>query len=110
MKTARRPGGQTRHLRNGLENSRSSSRVLVQIHIILRLLILTPLEFAAKLYHEPACFRVSNSLSGVFYEIFWCLVAAFASSCAPLWIIAVGVVIVTADLRTSTAFGSKIFA
>ena len=78
-----------RRLRNRLENSRSIPGALVQIHSILCLLVLTPLGFATKLYHGPAGLWVNNSFGGMFYEIFWCLVAAFASSCARSWIIAV---------------------
>ena len=41
----------------------------------ISLLIILPAGFYSKFYRGPAHFWVNNSLSGVFYEIFWCLVA-----------------------------------
>ena len=40
---------------------------------ILLLFIITALGFYTKFYSGPAANWVNNSLSGVFYEIFWCL-------------------------------------
>ena len=40
---------------------------------LLSLLIIVPVGFYAKFYQGPAALWVNNSLSGVFYEIFWCL-------------------------------------
>lgn len=45
--------------------------------IILILFIIIPLGFLTKFYSGPAEDWVSNSLGGLFYEIFWCLVIAF---------------------------------
>lgn len=42
--------------------------------ILIALLILTPLGFYTKYYTGPLQDWVRNSLGGVFYEIFWCLV------------------------------------
>jgi len=45
--------------------------------IILALIVITPIGFITKYYHGPAEVWVNNSLGGLFYEIFWCLVFAF---------------------------------
>ena len=44
--------------------------------ILFSLLIITPIGFYSKFYSGPLHFWVNNSLGGVFYEIFWCLVLA----------------------------------
>lgn len=44
--------------------------------ILLALIILTPIGFYSKLYDGYLHFWVNNSLGGVFYEMFWCLVLA----------------------------------
>ncbi|RJP72933.1 MAG: DUF2809 domain-containing protein [Candidatus Zixiibacteriota bacterium] len=41
----------------------------------ISLILLTPLGFYSKFYRGPAQVWVNNSLGGVFYVIFWCLVA-----------------------------------
>ena len=43
--------------------------------ILLLILITTILGFASKFYEGTFELWVNNSLSGMFYEIFWCLVA-----------------------------------
>jgi len=45
--------------------------------ISLVLMIIVPLGFLTKFYSGPAQLWVNNSLGGLFYEIFWCLVFAF---------------------------------
>ena len=40
---------------------------------LIALLIITPLGFFTKFYTGNASAWVNNSLGGVFYEIFWCL-------------------------------------
>jgi hypothetical protein len=67
--------------------------------IILSLLILVPLGFATKFYSGPAWFWVQNSLSGVFYEIFWCLVLCFFLTNAAAWKIGAWVFIGTSALE-----------
>lgn len=55
--------------------------------VLVALLIVIPLGFATKFYHGPAEGWVNNSLGGVFYEIFWCLVIGlFWPRGNPLWI------------------------
>lgn len=41
---------------------------------IISILIITPIGFYSKFYQGPAASWVNNSLGGLFYEIFWCLV------------------------------------
>lgn len=41
---------------------------------LLSILIITPIGFYSKFYHGPAASWVNDSLVGLFYEIFWCLV------------------------------------
>ncbi len=50
-----------------------SPRLLTSIS----LLIIIPLGFATKFYHGIYMNWVNNSLCGIFYEIFWCLVIFF---------------------------------
>ncbi|MGD9201034.1 MAG: DUF2809 domain-containing protein [Chitinispirillia bacterium] len=45
-----------------------------RIYIIILLILIIPLGFLTKLYNGPLSFWINNSLSGIFYEIFWCLV------------------------------------
>ena len=45
--------------------------------ILLVLIIIIPIGFFSKFYSGPADQWVNNSLGGLFYEIFWCLVIAF---------------------------------
>lgn len=41
------------------------------------LFIIVPIGFYSKFYSGPAAEWVNNSLGGIFYEIFWCLVVFF---------------------------------
>lgn len=45
-----------------------------KILTLISLAVIVPIGFFSKFYHGPAAFWVNNSLSGVFYEIFWCLI------------------------------------
>ena len=45
--------------------------------ILLSLIVITPIGFMTKFYHGPAENWVNDSLGGLFYEIFWCLVFGF---------------------------------
>ena len=44
--------------------------------LLVSLLIVIPVGFYSKFYNGTAYNWVNNSLGGVFYEIFWCLVLA----------------------------------
>ena len=47
----------------------------IRILTVICLLVIIPLGFGSKFYAGPYQRWVNNSLSGVFYEIFWCLLA-----------------------------------
>ncbi len=44
-----------------------------RIVTVISLLIVTPAGFYSKLYSGPASMWVNNSLSGLLYVVFWCL-------------------------------------
>ena len=67
--------------------------------ILLFLLILVPIGFYSKFYSGPAANWVNNSLNGVFYEIFWCLLIALFFDAARPRVIAVSVLIATCLLE-----------
>ena len=46
----------------------------IRLITFLSILIITPLGFYSKFYKGLFEFWVNNSLCGVFYEIFWCLI------------------------------------
>jgi hypothetical protein len=49
---------------------------------VVSLLIVVPVGFYSKFYKGPGAEWVNDSLGGVFYEIFWCLLASLVR---PLW-------------------------
>ena len=66
---------------------------------IISLMIITTIGFYSKFYAGPAKDWVNNSISGAFYEIFWCiLISLFIDSIKP-WVIAAFVLIVTCLLE-----------
>lgn len=66
---------------------------------VFSLLIIVPIGFYSKFYTGPAATWVNNSLSGMFYEIFWCiLVFLFLDKVKP-WKIATFVLIITCFLE-----------
>jgi len=66
---------------------------------VLSLSIIVPVGFYSKFYSGPAAGWVNNSLSGVFYELFWCLlIFLFFGNSRPR-IIATFVLIVTCLLE-----------
>ena len=62
---------------------------------LISLIIIIPVGFYCKFYHGPAFSWVNNSLGGVFYVIFWCLIFFLIFSQLKSWIIAVLVFIIT---------------
>jgi len=66
---------------------------------IISLLIIIPLGFATKFYHGIYANWVNNSLCGIFYEIFWCLVIFFIFFRLSPFKIAIVVFIVTSGLE-----------
>ena len=69
-----------------------------KVWTLVSLLVIVPTGFYAKFYSGPAAPWVNNSLSGVFYEIFWCLLVFLFVEANP-WLIATGVFIVTGLLE-----------
>lgn len=67
--------------------------------ILTSLLICIPIGFYSKFYRGPASRWVNNSLSGVFYEIFWCLLIFLIADNAKPWMIAASVLIITCVLE-----------
>ena len=66
---------------------------------LLSIILLVPIGFYSKLYKGPAAFWVNNSLSGVFYEIFWCVLFFAIFPNARTIIIASAVLIITCLLE-----------
>jgi hypothetical protein len=66
---------------------------------VISLLVIVPLGFYSKFYTGPAANWVNNSLGGVFYEIFWCLLLFLFISTSKPWIIALSVLVVTCCLE-----------
>lgn len=71
-----------------------------RIPALLSIAVILPLGFYSKLlYHGPVSDWVNNSLGGALYEIFWCLVAAFAVARWQPGPIAIGVFAATCALE-----------
>ncbi|MGB5849298.1 MAG: DUF2809 domain-containing protein [Ignavibacteriaceae bacterium] len=66
---------------------------------LILLLLITPLGFYTKIYSGPGASWVNDSLGGVFYEIFWCLLVFLSLLNARAWVIATSVFIVTCSLE-----------
>lgn len=66
---------------------------------LISILIITPVGFYSKYYQGPANTWVNNSLGGLFYEIFWCLVIFLFLSRVPPHKIALSVLVVTCALE-----------
>jgi hypothetical protein len=63
------------------------------------LLIIVPLGFCTKFYSGPAANWVNNSLGGVFYEVFWCLLIFLFLDAGKPRVIAIWVLILTCCLE-----------
>ncbi len=68
--------------------------------IVILLIVLTPLGFYTKFYQGPFDYWVNNSLGGMLYEVFWCLIVLFISPKTRPYKIALGVFIITCALET----------
>jgi hypothetical protein len=68
--------------------------------LLVLLAFVVPLGFATKAYRGPLQVWVNDSLGGVWYEVFWCLVAAFAFPRSRPGRIAVWVFFATGVLET----------
>ena len=65
----------------------------------LSLLAVVPFGFYTKFYTGPAANWVNNSLGGVFYEIFWCLLVFLFRGRTTPWKIATAVFVATCLLE-----------
>jgi hypothetical protein len=63
------------------------------------LCVIVSLGFYTKFYSGPAANWVHNSLGGVFYELFWCLLAVWVFPRTSPWRIAVTVLLFTCALE-----------
>ena len=52
------------------------NRIRRTLPLLLSIALIVPVGFYSKSYRGPAAHWVNDSLGGVFYVIFWCLVAA----------------------------------
>jgi len=66
---------------------------------MVSLLIVVPTGFYSKFYTGPGSNWANNSLGGVFYELFWCLLIFLFLSNSKPWIIATLVLIITCFLE-----------
>ena len=66
---------------------------------LILLLLITPIGFYTKIYSCPGASWVNDSLGGVFYEIFWCLLVFLFFVNAKTWLIVTSVFIVTCFLE-----------
>lgn len=66
---------------------------------LFSLLLITPIGFYSKFYQGPAAHWVNDSLGGVFYEIFWCLLIFLFFNNSKPWFIAATILISTCLLE-----------
>ncbi|MCH8034415.1 MAG: DUF2809 domain-containing protein [Bacteroidetes bacterium] len=66
---------------------------------LILFLLITPIGFYTKFYTGPGANWINDSLGGVFYEIFWCLLVFLIFIKAKAWVIATSVFIVTCFLE-----------
>ena len=66
---------------------------------LVSLILIIPTGFYSKFYRGPAAAWVNDSLGGVFYEIFWCLLILLFLPKVKPWIIALSVLVVTCILE-----------
>ncbi len=66
---------------------------------LLSLTAMVPMGFSTKFYHGPAEEWVNDSLGGVFYVIFWCLLFFLFWKDARPWFIAILVFVATCFLE-----------
>jgi hypothetical protein len=66
---------------------------------VISLMVIVPLGFYTKFYAGPAAGLVNNSLGGVVYEVFWCLLLSLFPGTSRPGVIAASVLIVTCCLE-----------
>ena len=72
---------------------------LKQKWALILLLLITTIGFYTKFYSGPGASWVNDSLGGVFYEIFWCLIIFLFFHNTKSWKITVSVFITTCALE-----------
>lgn len=72
-------------------------------YALASLLVIVPAGVYTKFYQGRAADWVNNSLGGVFYEIFWCLLVLVMVPSARTWVIALAVLLVTRMLELMQA-------
>jgi len=70
-----------------------------RIITVISLLVIIPAGFYTKFYKGPAGAWIGNSLGGLLYVIFWCLIIFLIIPRARIWKIAGGVLIITCLLE-----------
>lgn len=83
----------------GIPTIREEFNSRKRIGAVLSLLIIVPIGFFSKFYSGPTANWVNNSLGGVFYEMFWCVLIFLFFSGGKPWAIATFVLIVTCLLE-----------
>lgn len=66
---------------------------------VVSLVIIVPIGFYSKFYSGPYSEWVNDSLGGIFYEIFWCLLVFLFIYPRKLWLIPACVFIITCCLE-----------
>jgi len=66
---------------------------------LISILIITPIGFYSKFYDGPAAAWMNDSLGGLFYETFWCLVGFLFFQRSKPWVIAATVFTITCILE-----------
>ncbi len=77
----------------------SNNNRKIRIAFAVSILVITPLGFLTKAYQGPLAYWVNNSLGGLLYVTFWCLVWGLVN---PQWSernIAIAVLVVTSLLE-----------
>lgn len=77
----------------------SHSQRKQRIAAAVSLLLVAAAGLGSKFYRGPAANWVNNSLGGVFYVIFWCLLAFLLTPRARPWLIACTVLVITCLLE-----------
>jgi len=77
----------------------SNSLLKIRFALGLSVLVITPIGFLTKAYQGPLAHWVNDSLGGLLYVTFWCLIAAFINLQWSEKSIAVAVLLITSLLE-----------
>lgn len=80
----------------------------LRIFTVISLLFVIPAGFYLKFYSGPYHFWVNNSLAGVFYEIFWCLLVLLIIPGVKTWKIVLPVFAVTCLLEFAQLWNNNL--